>query len=56
MYKKNIYGGTNNKKFFVKTFLDSKDVKVCKSSGNCPLGEFVKTLNDNVKNKCEVSA
>ncbi|NRA73648.1 MAG: histidine-type phosphatase [Rickettsiales bacterium] len=43
---------TTNKQLFVKTSLDGKIMKVCKSYNECPLKEFVTTLKNNIKNKC----
>ncbi|NRA73647.1 MAG: histidine-type phosphatase [Rickettsiales bacterium] len=43
-----------NQKLFVRTSLDNRIVKICKSSDDCPLNEFITTLKNNVENKCRV--
>ena len=48
-----VFQDMNNGKRFVKTSLNGRVIKICKSSDNCPLKEFVKTLGDNIKNKCK---
>ncbi|NRA73650.1 MAG: histidine-type phosphatase [Rickettsiales bacterium] len=50
-----VFQNTKNGNLFVKTSLDNKDIKVCKSSYVCPLEEFVTTLKNNVQNKCNKS-
>jgi len=45
-----------NQKLFVRMSLDGKVMKLCESLSQCPLGEFVKKLQNNVVNKCNVPA
>ncbi|NRA73649.1 MAG: histidine-type phosphatase [Rickettsiales bacterium] len=50
-----VFQNEHNKNLFIKTSLDGRIIKVCKSINICPLKEFITTLQNNIKNKCNIS-